>query len=31
MGAMATGPWWGRQIDWVYGRVIIGVTIRYAR
>ncbi len=31
MGGMVTGPWWGRQYDPVYGRVIIGVAIRYVR
>lgn len=29
MGAIASGPWWGRRIDQVYGRVIVGVAIRY--
>jgi hypothetical protein len=29
MGAYVTGPWWGRQVQTVTGRVIIGVPIRY--
>jgi hypothetical protein len=29
MGVVVTGPWWGRQINRVYGRVIVGVAIRY--
>jgi hypothetical protein len=31
MGGVAMGPWWGRQLDPVYGRVIVGVAIRYVR
>lgn len=29
MGAMVTGPWWGRQVDTVEGRVVIAVAIKY--
>jgi hypothetical protein len=29
MGVYVTGPWWGRQVQTVTGRVIIGVAIRY--
>jgi hypothetical protein len=29
MGALVTGPWWGRSIQPQTGRVIIGVAIRY--
>ncbi len=29
MGTVVSGPWWGRRIDQVYGRVIVGVAIRY--
>jgi hypothetical protein len=28
-GAYVTGPWWGRQVEAVQGRVIIAVAIRY--
>lgn len=31
MGAYVTGPWYGRQIQQVTGRVIIGVAIRYVQ
>jgi hypothetical protein len=31
MGAIESGPWWGREISPVYGRVIIAVAIRYVR
>jgi hypothetical protein len=31
MGGVAMGPWWGRQLNPVYGRVIVGVAIRYVR
>jgi len=31
MGAFVSGPWWGREISPVYGRVIIAVAIRYIR
>ena len=29
MGAMVTGPWWGRSVQEVQGRVVIGVAIKY--
>jgi len=29
MGAQVTGPWWGRSVSAVTGRVIIGVAIKY--
>ena len=29
MGSIITGPWWRGEIDPVYGRVIVGVAIRY--
>ena len=29
MGAIVTGPWWGRSISPEMGRVIVGVAIRY--
>jgi hypothetical protein len=29
MGAIITGPWWGRSVDPTYGRVIVAVAIRY--
>jgi hypothetical protein len=29
MGAIVTGPWWGRSISPTVGRVIVGVAIRY--
>jgi hypothetical protein len=28
-GAYVTGPWWGRQVQTVQGRVIIAVAIKY--
>jgi hypothetical protein len=28
-GAVLTGPWWGRTIEDVQGRVVIAVAIRY--
>jgi hypothetical protein len=28
-GAYVTGPWWGRSVNTVTGRVIIGVAIKY--
>jgi hypothetical protein len=28
-GAFVTGPWWGRQVQTVQGRVIIAVAIKY--
>ena len=31
MGSFVSGPWWGREISPIYGRVIIGVAIRYIR
>lgn len=30
MGAIVTGPWWGRSISPTMGRVIIAVAIRYS-
>ena len=29
MGAVVTGPWWGRSVDTVQGRVVIAVAIKY--
>jgi hypothetical protein len=29
VGAFVTGPWWGRSIDTVTGRQLIGVAIKY--
>ncbi len=29
MGAVVTGPLWGRQLDTITGRVIVGVAIHY--
>jgi hypothetical protein len=29
MGAVVTGPLWGRQVDTITGRVIVGVAIHY--
>lgn len=29
MGAYVSGPWYGRELSPVYGRVIVGVAIRY--
>lgn len=31
MGAYVSGPWWGRQVSTVTGRVIIGLPIRYTQ
>jgi hypothetical protein len=31
LGAYVTGPWWGRQVEQVTGRVIVGVAIRYVQ
>jgi hypothetical protein len=31
MGAYVTGPWWGRQVQTIQGRVIIAVAIRYTQ
>ena len=28
-GAMVTGPWWGRSMSAITGRVIVGVAIKY--
>ena len=28
-GAYVTGPWWGRQVQTIQGRVIIAVAIKY--
>ena len=28
-GAMVTGPWFGRSVQQIMGRVIVGVAIRY--
>jgi hypothetical protein len=28
-GAYVTGPWWGRQVQEIQGRVIIAVAIKY--
>ncbi|HUL51443.1 MAG TPA: hypothetical protein VLU94_02540 [Candidatus Nitrosotalea sp.] len=29
VGAVVTGPWWGRSVEGIQGRVIIGVAIKY--
>lgn len=29
MGAIVTGPWWGRSIENVEGRVVVAVAIKY--
>src|SRR5262249_39073808 len=29
VGAVVNGPWWGRSIDTIQGRVVIAVAIRY--
>lgn len=29
MGSYVSGPWWGRQVSPVYGRVIVAVAIKY--
>lgn len=29
MGSYASGPWWGRQVSPIYGRVIVAVAIKY--
>lgn len=29
MGTFVSGPWWGGEISPIYGRVIVGVAIRY--
>lgn len=26
-----SGPWWGRNVDAVTGRKLVGVTIKYGR
>ena len=28
-GAVVTGPWWGRSLNTITGRVIVGVAIKY--
>ena len=28
-GAMVTGPWWGRSVETIEGRVVIAVAIKY--
>ena len=28
-GAYVTGPWWGRSVDTVEGRVVIAVAVKY--
>jgi hypothetical protein len=28
-GAMVTGPWYGRSVQQIMGRVVVGVAIRY--
>jgi hypothetical protein len=28
-GAMVTGPWYGRSVQTIMGRVVVGVAIRY--
>lgn len=29
VGAVVTGPWWGRSVQSIPGRVVIGVAIKY--
>jgi len=29
VGAIVTGPWWGRSLQGITGRVIVGVAIKY--
>jgi hypothetical protein len=29
MGAIVTGPWWGRSVQGITGRVVVGVAIKY--
>jgi hypothetical protein len=29
IGVMATGPWWGRDVDTITGRKLIAVAIKY--
>jgi uncharacterized lipoprotein YajG len=29
VAAVVTGPWWGRSVEGIQGRVVIGVAIRY--
>ncbi|OPY75852.1 MAG: hypothetical protein A4E65_03395 [Syntrophorhabdus sp. PtaU1.Bin153] len=29
MGSYVSGPWWGRQVSPIYGRVIVAVAIKY--
>jgi hypothetical protein len=31
MGAIVTGPWWGREISPEFGRVIVAVAIKYTQ
>jgi hypothetical protein len=31
IGAYVSGPWWGRSVDVVTGRKLVGVAIRYQR
>jgi hypothetical protein len=31
VGAYVSGPWWGRSVDVVTGRKLVGVAIRYQR
>jgi len=30
-GAMVTGPWYGRSVQTITGRVVVGVAIRYTQ
>jgi len=29
VGAVVTGPWWGRSVQGIPGRIVIGVAIKY--
>jgi hypothetical protein len=28
-GVYVTGPWWGRSVDTIVGRKLVGVAIKY--
>lgn len=29
VGAVVTGPWWGRSVNEIEGRVVVAVAIKY--
>ena len=31
VGAFVSGPWWGRDVDVIKGRKVVGVAIKYRR